>query len=139
MNSLKDLTPKELYAIDLHELKRRIINETKARLISDEDLSELQNGQQCLVFIVDYDELMILIYEDGSIAIVYAMESCLNGGYLEEILRSDDAIAKAFSPEIADYYKKLKEEDRIASTRESQLYAEAKERAEYARLKQKFG
>jgi hypothetical protein len=130
---LTRMTSEELNTLNLQELISKILEESEKRLIKD----FLQ--ESCWVYSVA-DEAIILIYESGSILVVDAYGDQLEfDGDVGIILESKDAIAKAFSADIASRYfelKRLREE-----TDEQQLIAarNARELKEYERLKQIFG
>jgi hypothetical protein len=130
---LTKMTSEELSTLNLQELISKILKESEERLFWD----FIQGS--CWAYSVA-DKAIILIYESGSILVVDAYENCLNfSGDVRIILESKDAIAKAFSAEIASRYLELKrlrekaDEQRLIAARNAQ------ELQEYERLKQIYG
>jgi hypothetical protein len=131
---LTRMTAEELNTLNLQELISKILEESEERLIKD----FLQ--ESCWAYPVA-EEAIILIYESGSILIaeVYFDRLVAFSADVELILKSKDAISKAFSTEIASRYLELKrlreeaDEQRLIAARNAQ------ELQEYERLKQKFG
>jgi ATP-dependent protease HslVU (ClpYQ) peptidase subunit len=130
---LTRMTSEELNTLNLQELISKILEESEERLIKD----FLQ--ESCWAYSVA-NEAIILIYESGSILVIDAYGDQLEfDGDVGIILESKDAIAKAFSAEIASRYLELKQLKQEADEQRSIAARNAQELREYERLKQIFG
>lgn len=130
---LAKMTLEELSTLNLQKLISKILKESEERLIWD----FIQ--ESCWAYPVA-DKAIILIYEGGSILIVDAYRDCLEfNGDVGIILESKDAIAKAFSTEIASRYLELKQLKKEADEQRLIEAKNAQELKEYERLKQIYG
>jgi hypothetical protein len=136
MTALLEFTSEQLLELNFQELKYKITQEIKSKLISAKNIS---STEKCNVFFDD--ESVVLIFNPSKV-IIFQSSCESNNLYSSDdedfILKHTGALTLMFSAEIAERYKELLKIKKENTQLEWIKRQEERERKTYEELKRKF-
>jgi hypothetical protein len=136
MTALLEFTSEQLLELNFQELKYKITQEIKSKLISAKNIS---STEKCNVFFDD--ESVVLIFNPSKVIIFqssYESNNLYSSNDEDFILKHTGALTLIFSAEIAERYKELLKIKKENTQLEWIKRQELRDRQTYEELKRRF-